>query len=116
MSDTYQAVYDAARSRIHGANIGEAIESALRDAFGNAHHLMVGVAQDYSGAAFEQQRPSVLYRPRIALDGNMWGAVYGDNIQEGVAGFGESPAEAMLDFDRHWNAKLRPNTQIQRAR
>lgn len=109
MSDTYQAVYDAARSRIHGANIGEAIEAALRDAFGNAYHLMVGVAQDYSVAAFEQQRPSVLYRPRIAIDGNMWGAVYGDNIQQGVAGFGESPALAMADFDKNWNATLPEN-------
>lgn len=110
MSDTYQAVYDATRSRIHGANIGEAIEGALRDAFGDAHHLMTCVAQDYSVAAFEQQRPSVLYRPRIAIDGNMWVAVYGDNIQEGVAGFGESPALAMADFDKNWNATLRPNT------
>ena len=109
MSDTYQAVYDATRSRIHGANISEAFAGALRDAFGNAHHLMVCVAQDYSGAALEQQRPSVLYRPRIASDGNMWCAVYGDNIQEGVAGFGESPALAMADFDKNWNVTLRPN-------
>ena len=106
MSDTYQAVYDAVRSRISGGNVGEAVESALRDAFGSAHHMMAGVAQDYSSAAYEQQRPCVLFRPRIAIDGNKWGALYGDNLQEGVAGFGDSPALAMADFDKNWNATL----------
>ncbi len=32
MSDTYQAIYDAVRSRISGGNISDAVESAMRDA------------------------------------------------------------------------------------
>lgn len=50
--------------------------------------------------------PSVLYRPRLSIDGNKWCALYGDNSQDGVAGFGVSPAEAMADFDKNWFAKL----------
>lgn len=57
-------------------------------------------------AASEHARPSVLFRPALSIDGNQWCALYGTNIQEGVAGFGDSPANAMWDFDRNWNAKL----------
>ena len=33
-------------------------------------------------------------------------ALYGSNLQEGVAGFGDSPADAMWDFDRNWSTKI----------
>jgi hypothetical protein len=52
-------------------------------------------------------RPSVQFRPELAIDGNQWVALYGASPQEGVAGFGDSPAEAMADFDRLWVQKLR---------
>jgi len=106
VSDTYQAVYDATRSRVSSCDTGAAVESALRDAFGSAGDYLSRIYMDFVGVASDACRPSVLYRPRIAIDGNMWGAVYGDNIQEGVAGFGESPALAMADFDKNWNARL----------
>jgi hypothetical protein len=50
--------------------------------------------------------PSAIYRPAISIDGNMWCALYGANLQDGVAGFGESPALAMASFDEAWVAKL----------
>lgn len=46
--------------------------------------------------------PSVLYRPRLSRDGNAWCALYGEDLQLGVAGFGKSPAEAMAAFDAAW--------------
>ena len=54
----------------------------------------------------EWLRPSVIYRPQLSLDGNRWCALYGDDLQEGVAGFGDSPEEAMKQFDREWGKKL----------
>jgi hypothetical protein len=36
------------------------------------------------------------------MDGNQWCALYGDNLQDGVCGFGDSPAAAMQDFDMAW--------------
>lgn len=47
-------------------------------------------------------RPSVLFRPQLSLDGDKWCALYGENLQDGVAGFGETPEKAMLDFDQQW--------------
>lgn len=53
-------------------------------------------------AALEYQRPSVVFKPTLSKDGNMWCALLGDNLQEGVAGFGPRPADAMWAFDSAW--------------
>ena len=53
-----------------------------------------------------QRSPSVLFRPRIYIDGDKWCALYGDNLQDGVAGFGSTPEAAMADFDANWSAPL----------
>jgi hypothetical protein len=62
--------------------------------------------ESIENAASEHMRPSVLFKPRVFIDGNQWCALYGDNLQDGVAGFGDSPADAMWDFDSQWNKKL----------
>lgn len=50
----------------------------------------------------ERLRPSVIWRPRLSIDGKQWCALYGENLMEGVAGFGDSPDKAMRDFDVNW--------------
>lgn len=104
MSDSYQAIYDAVRSRISNANIGSAVESALREA--NLSHYADMASRAAQETAYEAQRPCVLFRPVLSRDGHMWCALYGDDIQNGVAGFGDSPLLAMYDFDVNWVAKL----------
>lgn len=59
-------------------------------------------------AAQAAQLPSVLYRPRLMADGSMWCALYGDDLATGVAGFGETPAEAMHEFDKAWSTAKTP--------
>lgn len=59
-----------------------------------------------ANAAEAQNRPSFLFRPKLKRDGNTWCALYGDNIQEGVAGFGSSPEKAMADFDKNWKMDI----------
>lgn len=109
MTDTYQAIYDAVRSRLSNGDIGTAVAEAVNQQMAGLSWAIEGIKQEYVTAAFSQQntaeearRPSVLYRPAISLDGNQWCALYGDNLQDGVAGFGESPDAAMRDFDRAW--------------
>ena len=101
MPDNYQAVYDAVRSRFHGDFSG-AVETAAREAFSMSDYHMACVAQEFVSAAHEQQRPCVLFRPSLSIDGDQWCALYGDNLQDGVAGFGKTPALAMTDFDEQW--------------
>jgi hypothetical protein len=101
MSDTYQAIYDAVRGSLHHCNV----ESAIRDAIGNgldASNAIESFRQELCIAANEMQRPSVLFRPSIGVDGNKWCALYGEDLAHGIAGFGDTPAEAMADFDRAW--------------
>ena len=60
----------------------------------------------YDDIGYQNNRPSTIYKPKLYKDGNQWCALYGDNIQDGVAGFGDSPALAYEDFDRNWEAQL----------
>ncbi len=63
-------------------------------------------------ALYDANAPSVLYRPKLSIDGNQWCALYGDNLQDGVAGFGTSPEKAMKDFNKHWLVELdQPRTE-----
>ena len=58
-------------------------------------------------AAEESVRPSVIFRPALGRDGSQWRALYGDNLMEGIAGFGDTPDAAMRDFDKQFKtAKL----------
>lgn len=103
MSDAYQAVYDAVRSKLHGFNPNEAIRDAVNvDAGWAIEH----VKAEFCAAAVAMQEACAIYRPSLSIDGNQWCALYGNNIQDGVAGFGDSPALAMQDFNRNWHAKL----------
>ena len=103
MSDSYQAVYDAVRSRVGSCDPASIIREACSLDASHAIHMVQSAFQE---AAWQHAAPSAIYRPSIAIDGNKWCALYGANLQEGVAGFGDSPALAMADFDRAWNAKL----------
>ena len=60
--------------------------------------------QMYSNAC-DQSAPSLLWKPRLFIDGNQWCALYGENLQDGVAGFGVTPDLAMRDFDMHWGSR-----------
>ncbi len=61
-----------------------------------------------------EPRPSTLYKPRLCIDGDSWCALHGGNLQDGVAGFGYSPAEAYADFDKSWNEKLQKKPEHQK--
>ena len=50
-------------------------------------------------------RPSVLHRPKLTIDGNRYFVLYGEDIRTGVAGFGDTVAEAMADFDKQWSER-----------
>ena len=66
--------------------------------------------QAFQETESERQRPHVLMRPKLFPDGDRWCALYGADLQEGVAGFGESPDKAMVAFDAAWYSKA--NTPV----
>lgn len=105
--DSYQAVYDAVRSRIGSCDVRSIVEDAARNAFDTGMTWPL-IQQEFGIAAGEMQRPSAVYRPTIGPDGNKWCALYGENIMEGICGFGDTPDKAMLDFDKNWLKQKTP--------
>lgn len=46
------------------------------------------------------------FQAKLSIDGDQWCWLYGENLQDGIAGFGKSPYLAALDFNRNFYAKL----------
>lgn len=86
---SYQAVYDAAFKQF------------------DISYITMQAQQALANIELENIRPSVLFKPKLKIDGNRWCAIYGDNLQDGIAGFGESPDQAMYDFDKCWREKIK---------
>lgn len=70
-------------------------------------HQAFCAGQAWQQAAASYDRPAVIWKPKLFIDGNQWCALFGENLQDGVAGFGDSPANAMWDFDKAWDTKLK---------
>lgn len=73
------------------------------DSISNAAQRVASAATE---AAYCYMDASVMYRPSLSIDGNQWCALYGENLQDGVAGFGDSPSLAMHDFNINWATVL----------
>jgi len=68
-------------------------DKIVRGMFGRVEHAMT--------------QPHVLLKPTLSQDGNMWCVLLGENLQEGLAGFGDTPEHACIDFNRKFKiAKL----------
>lgn len=39
-----------------------------------------------------------VYNITMSKDGDMWSALYGDNLQEGICGFGYTKLDALKEF------------------
>ena len=66
------------------------------------------IMQSKHNAAIEAEEMNLfaILRPRTLIDGNKWCVLLGENIQEGVAGFGFSLREAIRDFNKQFDLRL----------
>ncbi len=67
----------------------------------------------------EQQRPFMLLQSniKVSVDGSKWCCLFGETVQDGVAGFGNTPNEASIDFDVQWlNKSLSPTIPSEKER
>lgn len=51
----------------------------------------------------EEYNLFVMLKPALYKDGNQWCCLYGENIQEGIVGFGDTPYKSILDWTKSWN-------------
>lgn len=71
-------------------------EQALEHAAWQVGHAAQCLAQHIAG--YHATWFSVM-KPKLFKDGNAWCALWGDDLQVGISGFGKTPAEALLAFD-----------------
>ena len=86
-------------------DINQALYNAVRSSFDFSLHGEI-IKDEFRNVACQMQRPSAIFKPSLTIDGNQWCAMYGEDLQSGVAGFGDSPALAMEDFDKSWFTNL----------
>ena len=72
---------------------------------------------DYAAAAIEQMKhysaahpgsPSAMRSPQLFVRGDLWIALLGPNLEEGIVGIGPTVAAALRAFDTQYLAGLRP--------
>lgn len=72
---------------------------------------------DYAAAAIEQmdlyctahpESPSAVRRPKLFFRSDLWVALLGPNMEEGVVGIGPNVTAALRAFDAQYLAGLRP--------
>jgi hypothetical protein len=73
--------------------------------------------RDYAAAATEQMElycaahpgsPSAVRRPRLFVRSELWIALLGPSLEEGIVGIGPTIATALRAFDTQYSAGLRP--------
>jgi hypothetical protein len=76
-------------------------------------------AVDYAAAAIEQMdmyctahpgSPSAMRRPKLFVRSDLWIALLGPSIEEGIVGIGPNIAAALRAFDAQYNAGLPTET------
>lgn len=71
----------------------------------------VSLVDHIRATAIEMVRPFYQLKPKLSRDGNQWRFLYGENLQEGIAGFGETPELAARDFDRDFFENRAPSNR-----
>ena len=89
----------------------------------NGHISRGRYVVDYASAAMEQMElycaarpgsPSAVRRPRLSFRSELWIALLGPSIEEGIVGIGPTVAAALRAFDAQYLAGLRPPVEAVR--
>jgi hypothetical protein len=83
----------------------------------NGHTARRRRVVDYAAAALEQMKdycaarpgsPCAVRRPQLFFRNELWIALLGPNLEEGIVGIGPTVAAALRAFDAQYLAGLRP--------
>jgi len=78
-------------------------------------------AMDHALAAMEQTElycqahpgsPAAVRRPRLFVRGELWIALLGPSVEEGIVGIGSTVTAALRAFDAQYLAGLRPPAEV----
>jgi hypothetical protein len=61
------------------------------------------IRDSFVGADFSFQcNPCATFKPKLSADGNQFCFLLGDDLQSGIAGFGDTAYKAMQDFNKNF--------------
>lgn len=49
-----------------------------------------------------------ILKPKVSIDGNQYCILYGEDLQSGIAGFGDTIYHAILDFNKAFDRPIKP--------
>ena len=91
----------------------------------NGHLLRGRHIMNHALAAIEQMElycqahpgsPAAVRRPRLFVRGDLWIALLGPSVEEGIVGIGPNVTAALRAFDAQYLAGLRPPGEVTRDR
>lgn len=66
-----------------------------------------------AAAEAEEMQLFALLKPTLTQDGDQFCVLYGDNLQTGIGGFGDTPRKAIRAFNKAWDKPaLLPNNAM----
>lgn len=78
-------------------------------------HMLANAINHYQSIQHQEKINLIISEQEMVLvktfslvpfkDGDMWCVLLGPNLQEGIAGFGKTPYEAINDFNNSFNKK-----------
>ena len=74
------------------------------------------IGQSRLNAAVETEEMNLfaMLKPRLFQDRNQWCVLHGEDLQSGIAGFGDTPRKAIWAFNKAWDAAV-PNAVLSGA-
>jgi hypothetical protein len=75
---------------------------------------LTAVEEMESYCAVHSGSPSAVRRPRLFVRGELWVALLGPSVEEGIVGIGHTVAEALRAFDAQYLVGLRPPSEALR--
>jgi hypothetical protein len=87
----------------------------------NGQHFRASRIMDHALAAIEQMElyceahpgsPAAVRQPRLFVRGELWIALLGPSVEEGIVGIGSTVAAALRAFDAQYLAGLRPPAEV----
>jgi len=79
----------------------EEIESSQRQ----HHEIMLHEERRCAAGIVTDYTLFSMLKPKLYKDGNEWCCLYGDDIQSGIVGFGETPDKAVSEWRSAWHKK-----------
>lgn len=69
-------------------------------------------AAEYRNQTAQEEKEFKLFsmlKPLLSRDGNQWCVLYGKDLQVIIAGFGNSPHQAIMNFNSEWYKSIEDN-------